>query len=272
MSTAGKGISVTILGSGTCIPSLERSASAVLMTTGGKRLLFDAGAGTMRRLLESGTAVQDIDGIFISHFHPDHSGELASLLFSMKHSVKHSVNDPHEKPLTIIGGPGFKAFYKQLNEIYRGWIHLPEVKIVEFDESGSGHREIFDRLAVTCAGVDHNPESLAFRIETADGVSVTYSGDTDYSESLIRLASNTDLLICEAALPDKMKIKGHMTPSEAGKIASAAKVGRLVLTHFYPECDQADIQGECRKTWTGPLLLAVDLMRINVMRNQITGK
>ena len=57
---------------------------------------------------------------------------------------------------------------------------------------------------------------------------------------------------------------GHLTPSLAGEIASAARVKKLVLTHFYPECDRADISDQCRKTYSGPLILAEDLMRINV--------
>jgi len=65
-------------------------------------------------------------------------------------------------------------------------------------------------------------------------------------------------------LPDKLRVKGHLTPSWAGKIASRAGVKKLVLTHFYPECDQTDIEQECRKTYSGPLLLAEDLMQIEV--------
>ncbi|HYA15305.1 MAG TPA: hypothetical protein VEF33_13305, partial [Syntrophales bacterium] len=71
-------------------------------------------------------------------------------------------------------------------------------------------------------------------------------------------------LICEAALPDAMRVEGHLTPSLAGRIAAMAKVKKLVLTHFYPECDSVDVEAECRKTYDGPLLLASDLMVVNV--------
>jgi ribonuclease BN (tRNA processing enzyme) len=59
-------------------------------------------------------------------------------------------------------------------------------------------------------------------------------------------------------------MKGHLTPSLAGDIATRAGVKKLVLTHFYPECDQANIEQECRKTYDGPLVLAEDLMRIEI--------
>jgi len=63
-------VSVTILGSGTCVPSLTRSAYSVLMQTGNNKLLFDAGPGTMGRLLEAGVTIYDITHIFFSHLHP----------------------------------------------------------------------------------------------------------------------------------------------------------------------------------------------------------
>jgi len=112
--------------------------------------------------------------------------------------------------------------------------------------------------------VDHNPESIAYRITSSGGISMVYSGDTDFSENLVTLSKDADLLICESALPDELKVKGHLTPSLAGEIAERANVRKLVLTHFYPECDQVDIEKECRKTYSGPLLLAEDLMQINL--------
>jgi len=264
MNTGGEGITVTILGSGTCVPSLDRSAAAVLMETCGMRLLFDIGPGTMRRLLESGTGIQDIDSLFISHFHPDHTGELAAFLFATKYP------DPgrRKKPLTIVGGPGFRSFYEQLVDVYQGWIHLPEIcRLVEVDPNDRMPPDgAFNAIDVDFAAVAHRPESLAFRIGTPDGASVVVSGDTAYSENLVRLALKTDLLICEAALPDEFSVEGHMTPSTAGRTAAEAGAGTLVLTHFYPECDHADMAGQCRKTWAGPLLLARDLMQIPVRR------
>ncbi len=64
MSTDKTGIVVTILGSGTCVPSLQRGSCSVLMQIGTTRLLFDSGPGTMRRLLETGTTIFDLDYLF----------------------------------------------------------------------------------------------------------------------------------------------------------------------------------------------------------------
>jgi ribonuclease BN (tRNA processing enzyme) len=93
------------------------------------------------------------------------------------------------------------------------------------------------------------------------GRSLVYSGDTDFSENLTLLAKGADLFICESALPDGQKVAGHLTPSEAGKMAARAGVGTLVLTHLYPECEGVDLVGQSRKHFDGRVVVAQDLMR-----------
>jgi ribonuclease BN (tRNA processing enzyme) len=258
MMEAAGDLSVVVLGSGTCVPSLRRSACAVYMATGGARLLFDMGPGTMRRLLEAGTEISDITHIFLSHFHPDHTGELVPFLFGNKYPDLR-----RRSPLTLAGGRGLADFFAGLTRVYGKWIELPPdlFRILEFDTSGpDGCR--FEGFRVDTAPTVHNPESVAFRVTGSNGRSAVYSGDTDFSEALIRLARNADLLICEAALPDPMKVEKHLTPSLAGEIARRAAVKRLMLTHFYPPCDTADIRGQCRKAYDGPILIAEDLMAV----------
>ncbi len=256
-------ITVTILGSGTCVPSLTRSSCSVLMAVGDSKLLFDSGPGTMRRLLEAGTAIFDISHIFYSHFHPDHSSEFVPFLFATKYPNKHQ----RKNTLTVTAGTGFLDFYGRLKSVYGQWIELEPglLILVELDHQKPDSNQFKD-FSVESAPMAHNEESIAFRINSPDGSSVVYSGDTDYTENLIELARDADLLICESALPDDMRVNGHLTPSLAGEIATRAGVRKLVLTHFYPECDHADIEQECRKTYNGPLILAEDLMTIDVIR------
>jgi ribonuclease BN (tRNA processing enzyme) len=257
-----KGITVTILGSGTCVPSLSRSSSAISARINWKYLLFDMGPGTTRRLLESGRSIFDISYLFLTHFHPDHTGELASFLFSRKYG-NHS---EFEHPLTIIGGRGLIIFYQGLKTAYGHWIetnhHLPQW--IEMDNCQRDFLE-FEGFTVKSIPMKHNEESVAFRITNSAGVSFVYSGDTDYCTNLVELSDHADLLICESSFPDGHKTEGHLTPSLAGEIARQANVRQLALTHFYPECDEADLEKQCRKTYQGPLILAEDLMEINLM-------
>jgi len=252
---------VTILGSGTCVPSLKRSSCSVLMETGGTKLLFDCGPGTMRRLLEAGTKIFDISFIFFSHLHPDHTGELVSFLFA----TKYPEIERRQKPLTIVAGSGFSEFYTRLKNVYGEWIELKPglLNIVEMDNKAKDSIDFGD-FTVKSIPVEHSDESIAYRITGSGGKSVVYSGDTDFSDNLVTLAKNADILICESALPDELKVAGHLTPSLAGRIARQANVKKLVLTHFYPECDQVDIEKQCRKTWPGPLILAEDMMKIEL--------
>lgn len=254
-------ISVTVLGSGTCVPSLERSSCALLMQIKNSLLLFDSGPGTMRRLLEAGTTIFDIDFIFYSHLHPDHSGELVTFLFANKYAN----GIRRQNPLTVVAARGFKIFYNHLKTVYGGWIELaPELfNIVELDNKGpdSWH---FDDFRVESRPMEHIDSSIAYRITGPGGKSVVYSGDTDVSENLVVLSKDADLLICESAFPDELKVQGHLTPSLAGETATRANVGQLVLTHFYPQCDLVDIEKQCRKAYAGPLVLAEDLMQIEL--------
>jgi len=263
MATDKSGITVTILGSGTCVPSLQRGACAVLIKTGTTRLLFDSGPGTMRRLLEAGTTIFDLNYLCYSHFHPDHSAELVPLLFA----TKYPDGNRRQSPLTILAGRGLADFFGGLKAVYGSWIELAPglLKFLEFDNTASDSKK-FSGFAIETAPVEHNPESVAYRITSAGGSSVVYSGDTDFSENLIELAKDADLLICESAMPDSLQVKGHLTPSMAGEIATRAGVRKLVLTHFYPDCENVDITQQCRQTYRGPLALAEDLMRIEVIR------
>lgn len=250
---------LTILGSGTCVPSLARSACSVLIRTRSTHILIDLGPGTMRRLLEAGSRPDDVAFIFLSHFHPDHTAEFVPFLFSSKYPRHRS----RRRPVTLAAGNGFLAFYEGLRQVYGTWIELdPTVmELLELDSTAQKQRAFAD-FTVAFSPVKHRPESLAYRFTLDNGYTVVYSGDTDFCDTLIALAENADLLICESALPDHLKTDGHLTPSLAGTIATRAGVRRLMLTHFYPECDRVDTAEECRRTYSGPLILAEDLMEI----------
>ncbi len=254
-------MSVTILGSGTCVPSLRRSACSLLIHVGHTKLLFDSGPGTMRRLLETGTRIFDISFIFYSHLHPDHTSELVPFLFANKYP-DHTLR---KDMITIIAGKGFSAFFTGLEKLYGEWIQLGPalMKIIELDNSRRDRLQFSD-FSVASIPVEHMDLSLAYKITSPEGKTVVYSGDTDVSENLIELSQDADILVCESALPDDLKVPGHLTPSLAGDIASRANVRTLVLTHFYPECDTVDMVKECRKTYKGRLFLAEDLMEIRV--------
>ena len=91
---------------------------------------------------------------------------------------------------------------------------------------------------------------------------MVYSGDTDWSDSLIDLARGADLIILEASNP--FKVAGHLTPEEAGRLAEMAGVPRLVLTHIYPPGDAVDLVEEAGRSFTGEITIAEDGLRLDI--------
>jgi ribonuclease BN (tRNA processing enzyme) len=147
-------------------------------------LLFDSGAGTIRRLLEVGVTINQVSYIFYSHLHPDHSGELVPFLFATKYPESYR----RRKPFTIVAAKGFRDFYERLKLAYGEWIVLAPglMNILELDNKGRDHLDcgVFD---VDTLPMNHTEESLAYRITAPNGRSVVYSGDTDVSQrSLMR--------------------------------------------------------------------------------------
>jgi ribonuclease BN (tRNA processing enzyme) len=250
-------VNITILGSGTCVPRRDRSSCAVLVETGRSKILLDLGRGTIDRMMAYGITIFDLTHICLSHFHPDHTSELVPLIFA----TKYPDDQARKHRLHLIGGPGLISFYQALQAAYGHWIVLPEEQL-EIHEIHSPMTAPlrFNDFSLTARSVEHGPESLAYRIQAAGGISMVYSGDTDVCTGLAELARETDLFICEASMPDAQKVPGHLTPSLAGKAAASAKAKRLVLTHLYPPCDEVDIVKQARSTYKGPVIKAEDLM------------
>ena len=122
---------------------------------------------------------------------------------------------------------------------------------------------ILDDFVLIARNTFHTENSIAYRIEF-DGKSIVYSGDTGYTESLIDIAKDADMLIIECSFPDELKFKTHLTPSEVGMIARASKAKNVILTHLYADCDEIDIVSQVRKHVDVDVILAEDLMEIDI--------
>jgi ribonuclease BN (tRNA processing enzyme) len=250
---------LTILGSGTIVPSLMRSSPAHILKIGGKTVLIDLGPGTLKRMVEAGSGILDIDVVCISHFHPDHISDFVPLIFASKYAV----GSYRTRDLTIVAPGGFGELYAGLIEVFGDWI-VPEAYRLDIREA-TGEAIDLGPFSVTTAPVDHNPESIALRF-SADGASFVYSGDTGRSEGLIGLARGADLLLLECSFPDDMKVPGHLTPSAAGRLAADAGVSHVVLTHLYPPVEDVDIRALVAAYYSGTITVAEDLMVIPIGR------
>ena len=249
-------IEVIIMGSGTGLPSRRRGLPGMLLRIGRENLLFDSGAGTLRKLLEIEISYHDLDYIFYTHLHPDHTLDLVSILFAMKYP-----GSPRKKELHLIGPKGFQDFHEGLVDIYG---HSIQAELYELyvEEIGEGETR-YDGWKVISKPLPHTEHSLGYRVEFYDK-RIAYSGDTDYCENIVTLAKEVDLLILECSFPDEMKVEGHLTPSLAGRIARESNCRRLILTHLYPLCDEYDILRQCREEFDGEIIVAEDLLRVEV--------
>ena len=97
---------LTILGSGTCVPSLKRSSPANFLKIKDKNILIDCGVGTLRQLLKAKLGYRALDIVFITHFHPDHISELDALIQALLWTPGFN----RQKDLFLVGPIGFKKY------------------------------------------------------------------------------------------------------------------------------------------------------------------
>lgn len=250
-------LKLTILGSGTCIPTAARNAAGYVVTINQIPLLFDSGPGTIRRLVEAGFDFREINHLFYSHLHLDHIADLFPLLFSNKNAFREATRPP----IHLYGPSGFQNFYEIIASALDSQI-VGDYPI--FLHECVSEAIVFPDWKISTCRVPHTENSLAWRIDTPDGASLVYSGDTDFSPELIQFAQGCRVLLLECSFPENKKVTGHLIPSEAAQMAAAVGCEKLVLTHFYPPVDPPAILATARKYFKRDIFIAEDLMQIEI--------
>jgi ribonuclease BN (tRNA processing enzyme) len=212
-------LKVTLLGTGVGIPQPGRSQSALLIENG-LPLLFDCGAGTLLRLTDAGISMQDLDTVVLTHLHLDHSADILALA-----NARYLMQLPG---LEVYGPTGTAQWLQALQSAYP-YLEKMEVHVHELSPMDAISLKGCDIFAEEAR---HSVTALAYRVDSEDKV-VVYSGDTEPSTRVAALAEGADLLIHECSFPEPFDVTNHTTPK---KLSSLLKnVGRVVLTHFYPE-------------------------------------
>ena len=225
---------VIIIGSGTCVPRKERAGPATVIRMDGVTILVDSAAGTLRRLEENSIAWTEVDYVFYTHFHPDHVGELAPLIFATRYASGFN----RSCPIEVFGPEGLLELHANLRRAFGEWVEPEPGKLMlnEIPVSMPASLQL-PPLEVKAVHVDHTPHSLAYRFISSSGKTVVVSGDTPYCNSLVELATGADLLVVECSMPDMAPVDGHLTPSGVRRIALESGAGKVVATHFYPEVE-----------------------------------
>lgn len=204
----------------------ENQANISILIDGKTKLLLDCGINNFSKLFKFIPDINFLDAVYISHFHADHAFGIISLLMR-------SWEDKRVKPLTIIGQTGIENYCKQImglaysEKMYEKIINQFPINYIEVDE---GHEIDFNEYKLKFTKTTHGKRNLAILV--SDGQkSICYTGDTKFSEDVIKLAKGCDLLIHESYISKEAAHKEHCSHHDAASVAKLAGARKLALVH-----------------------------------------
>ena len=251
---------LVVLGSGTSVPHAKRaSASYWLETSGGLRVLLDAGGDTPHRMAQEQLDWPNLDVVWISHYHWDHFAGLISLLFGMKWAPQ---TEARTGKLTLLGGKSFRQTLERINEVNSFKLFDQRFPVEVLEVNSEKQVELAPEVYVRVMPTPHTRESLALRLTDADGKTLVYSSDTGFTEELIPFCTGANVLLLECSFRNNKPLETHLELTDAMRIAAACEPEKLVLTHLYPEWDEFDVVEEARQMWHGQTIEATDGLRL----------
>lgn len=261
--SAVDGMVLTVVGSGTLLPDAERGSASFHLRVQDHSLLLDAGPGTLHGLPRAGIPWRGVDTLALSHFHPDHVGDVPALLAAFRF-------EELTAPLTVVGPRGVSDLMERMAALHGAWILEPSrpLTIVELGD-GDGWSSKDGAVRLESAPTPHTEESVAYRI-TGGGVSVGYTGDTGPSTSLHEFLGGCALIVAECALADPPELDTHLSPRSVADLAGAADPDLLVISHVYPPLRPAEAVARVRASYAGRVVAARDGLRIGVSRREVT--
>ncbi len=217
-------------------------------------MVLDLGSGAFANLRRH-VDYDRIDAIVITHMHADHFMDLVPLRYALRYGTRR-----RKGKLPLFLPPDGDRMLHELVGAFadEGGDFLGDVfEIATYDPAvtlaiGAG--------TLTFALTSHFIPAFAIRYERHDG-SVTYSADTAPDERVVELARGTDLFLCESTLlatDIERGMRGHSSALEAGRMAQAAGVRRLVLTHYAEAARASDLDESAREAFKGEIIVADD--------------
>lgn len=240
---------LTVVGCSGSLPGPASPASSYLVEADGVRLVLDLGSGALGAL-QRHAALTQIDAILVSHLHPDHYMDLCGLYVALRYG-------PHRRHRMPVWGP--KGTAHRMADAYGLPAEPGMTDVFEFHPYPDDVVEV-GPFVISTKRVAHPVEAYAIRVEH-DGRSLVYSGDTGPTPALTALATGADVLLCEASFADDADHEHppdlHLTGADAGRHATAAGVGRLIVTHVPPWGDAERAARHARESFDGPVDLAL---------------
>lgn len=233
---------LTVLGCSGSFAGPGDACSGYLVEGGGVNLWLDAGPGTLANL-QRHLDLDAIDGVVLTHAHPDHWVD-----FLPYHNVIRYIRKRSGLP---VWSP---ARVRDLTVEVNGKLtHAVDWTVIDRRSTAE-----LGGLRLSFSRTDHGPETLAVRIDEQGGPSLGYSADTGPGWSLSALGAGLDAALCEATLrvADERTVQ-HLSGRQAGITATSAGVGRLLLTHLQPGIDPDRQLADARSTFDGPVEVVV---------------
>ncbi|MBU4120826.1 MAG: MBL fold metallo-hydrolase [Proteobacteria bacterium] len=224
---AERKVRLRFLGSGDNFGSGGRFQACIHVDAGATRFLLDCGASSLIAMKRAGISTAAIDVILISHLHGDHFGGIPFFILDAQ------LISRREVPLVIAGPPGLTQRVREAMEIfYPGSSGIERKFAIEYVEMTEGENKQMGNLAVLPVRVIHGSgaPSYALRVECAGRI-IAYSGDTEWTDALRKVADGADLFICESYFFEK-RMKNHLNYRTL--MAHRAELGckRLIITHM----------------------------------------
>jgi ribonuclease BN (tRNA processing enzyme) len=248
---------LTIVGCAGSYPNSSSPASCYLIEHDGVRIVLDLGNGSLGELQNYLDPLDEsaLAAVVLSHCHVDHCADVASL-----YVMRHHGPIPATAPLPLLGPSDTR---ERIAAIYG--MSDPEQLDQQFDVRtlGAGPLTV-GPFKIEVVPAAHPVEAYSIRV-TADGMSITYSGDTAPTRELVDLARGTDIALFEASFVGTSNPPNlHLTGAEAGRIASEAEVGLLILTHHAAWNDETEVLTEAEAEFDGPVERARPGMTIDL--------
>lgn len=204
-------------------------------------MLLDCAPSAIHQMPAEGCDWAGLDAIWISHFHLDHCGGLAPLLFAIKYAPETA---SRTKPLRIFGPAGIGSLVAAFDGVnnYRLLEQPFPVEIIETETSEPF--VLAAGLTAVTAKTPHTPESHAIHLRDTSGRTLVFTSDTGFHEPLAAFARRVDLFILECSFIRNKPVEKHLELAEAIWLIHRAEPARAVLTHLYPEWDATDLTTE----------------------------
>lgn len=268
-------LEVTLLGTGSPLPSPDRAGPATLVRAGGASLLVDCGRGVVMRLAAAGLVPAGLSAVLLTHLHSDHITDLNDVV------TGHWLMAPAASRLRVIGPPGTRRVVDAVLEMlaldqdYRIHHHadLTQGPALEVSEVGPGAVLSVADATVKVYETDHRPvtPTVGYRVESGDN-SVALGGDSVPCAGLDEMCRGADIYVQTVIRADLVRsipnqrlqdiLDYHSTVEQAGQTAARGGVRTLVLTHCVPPVAPGEEDGWrslAAAHFTGPIVLGPDL-------------